>query len=278
MSWQESVVGVGCHGIPDGWSGVGGSFWRPLIAPVAGSVNRRGSLTMAASSGAASGTLMTSMRHRAGLAVPVGGPVAGPSQPASSVSGRDPGGALDVDVDVPPVALVGDQGVGVRPAAGLDAAHLHRVVQVADVEDAHAAEPGLGGRAAGTRVQSVLARFSSTDMNSRLPIHRDVALPAGADHRGPQGRHPGIGDVVDVEAVEVPHERVVTLEAPGHCSRTRSTARVGRVEESGGLVQVGRQVHALGWRPRGSPVQERARRVDRRWSEAARPPPAPRAP
>ena len=36
MSWQASVIGVGPHGIPDGWSGVGGAFCRPSIAPVTG--------------------------------------------------------------------------------------------------------------------------------------------------------------------------------------------------------------------------------------------------
>ena len=56
------------------------------MAPVAGSVNSRGPLTIAAAAGSASGTLMTSIRHRAGFA-----PVAGSSaQPASVVAGRTP--------------------------------------------------------------------------------------------------------------------------------------------------------------------------------------------
>ena len=62
MSWQASVIGVGPHGIPDGWFGVGGAFWSPFIAPVTGSVKSRTLLTTAAFCGAASGTLITSMR------------------------------------------------------------------------------------------------------------------------------------------------------------------------------------------------------------------------
>ena len=86
MSWQASVIGVGPHGMPDGCSGVGGAFCRPSMAPVAGSVNSRGPLTTAAVSGAASGTLMTSMRQRDGFS-----PFAGLLlQPASVVAGRTP--------------------------------------------------------------------------------------------------------------------------------------------------------------------------------------------
>jgi hypothetical protein len=86
MSWQASVIGVGPQFIPDGCSGVGGWFCRPLMAPVAVSVKSRGPLTIAAAAGFASGTLMTSIRHRAGLA-----PVAGSStQPSSVEAGRTP--------------------------------------------------------------------------------------------------------------------------------------------------------------------------------------------
>ena len=57
------------------------------MAPVSGFVKSRGSLTIAASCGLASGTLMTSIRHLDGLS-PVGGPEFSPSQPASSAGGR----------------------------------------------------------------------------------------------------------------------------------------------------------------------------------------------
>ena len=60
--------------------GVCGAFCSPFTAPVSSFLNRRGSLTIAASSGALSGTLMTSIRHCDGF-----GLVAGPgSQVAMS--------------------------------------------------------------------------------------------------------------------------------------------------------------------------------------------------
>jgi hypothetical protein len=80
MSWHASVIGCGDHAMPDGCVGAGTAFWSPLTAP-ASLANRRGSLTIAAFCGAASGTLMTSIRHFEGLA-PVGVFVLLPSQPA----------------------------------------------------------------------------------------------------------------------------------------------------------------------------------------------------
>src|SRR5262245_60673379 len=64
MSWQDSVVGDCDQFVPDGCCGVGITFWRPLICPVVVLRIRRGLLTTAAFCGAASGTLMTSIRHR----------------------------------------------------------------------------------------------------------------------------------------------------------------------------------------------------------------------
>src|SRR5687768_8555625 len=86
MSWQASVIGDGPHGAPEGWVGVGNVFWRPSMAPVTGLVNSRGSLTTAAVAGAASGTLMTSMRQRDGFS-PVGGLLL---HPARVTAGRTP--------------------------------------------------------------------------------------------------------------------------------------------------------------------------------------------
>ena len=60
--------------MPDGWFGVCGAFWRPLTAPVVSSRNSRGSATIAAFCGCASGTRMTSIRHCDGF-----GLVAGPA-------------------------------------------------------------------------------------------------------------------------------------------------------------------------------------------------------
>src|SRR5690606_32627041 len=59
--------------------------------------------------------------------------------------GADAGGPGDVDVDVLVVVGVLDHRVGVRTAAGLDGGDVLRVVDVADVEDPHAAEHRLGG-------------------------------------------------------------------------------------------------------------------------------------
>src|ERR687896_868622 len=90
MSWHASVIGVGPQAMPDGWFGVCGAFWSPLRAPVSASLKSRTSFTTAAFWGAASGTLMTSIRHLDGLS-PTGGPppdVGSPSQPASSAGGR----------------------------------------------------------------------------------------------------------------------------------------------------------------------------------------------
>ena len=94
MSWHESVVGEGPHGIPDGCSGVGFAFWRVLIWPVASSAKSRGVFTTAAFWGAASGTLITSIRNcdsswsKCGVArvVPAGRLL----QPASSKGDRTP--------------------------------------------------------------------------------------------------------------------------------------------------------------------------------------------
>ena len=131
MSWHVFVFGIGEYGVPDGCSGCRGSvFCRPLNAPVAGSVKIRGWLTIAAVSGAASGTLMTSIRHCVGLPVVTGAAVAGAfSQPASSAAGRTPAGARVVDVDVVGVVGVGDERVRVRTAARLHARQLHRVAR-----------------------------------------------------------------------------------------------------------------------------------------------------
>src|SRR4051794_26927734 len=102
MSWQWFVFGFGDQVWPPVWAlvpgphcgvalahgccGVDGVFWRPFSAPVVSFLNSRGSLTIAAVAGAASGTLMTSMRHWDGFGL-VAAP---PSQPSSSVAARTP--------------------------------------------------------------------------------------------------------------------------------------------------------------------------------------------
>ena len=108
---------------------------------------------------------------------------------------------------------VGDEGVRVRAAAGLDARQLHRIVDVGDVEDPHAPEALQVHRTGCARVpQSIRPRLSSTDMNSRFAVHRHVALSAGADERDAQRRVGRVRDVVDLEAVEAADDGVVTGE------------------------------------------------------------------
>ena len=69
-----------------GCCGVGTSFWRPLTAPLA-PANSRGVPMTAACVGAATGTLMMSIRHFDGFA-PVGVLVLLPSHPANSALSR----------------------------------------------------------------------------------------------------------------------------------------------------------------------------------------------
>src|SRR5687768_3996195 len=90
MSWQVLVFGTGEYAVPDGCGVPDTVFCRPLNAPVAGSVKIRGWLTMAAVWGAASGTLMTSIRHWAGSPVVTGAGLfeLAFTQPASSVADR----------------------------------------------------------------------------------------------------------------------------------------------------------------------------------------------
>ena len=80
MSWHRLLSAVRC--VPGPWSPPG---HRPAAAPVSGSRNTKGRLTIAASPGLASGIRMTSMRNSA-----VSGFSAGDSseQPASSSPGR----------------------------------------------------------------------------------------------------------------------------------------------------------------------------------------------
>ena len=88
------------------------------------------------SAGAASGTLMTSIRHCDGF-----GLVAGSAVAARELGRRaDTAGARDVDVDVGGVGLRTHQRVRMRAAAGLDLTDLDRRLDVRDVEDADAAE------------------------------------------------------------------------------------------------------------------------------------------
>ncbi len=97
-------------------------------------------------------------------------------------AGADAAGARTVDVDVRLVLQIGNDGVCVRPAAGLHRRHLSRLVDVFDVEDADAAEALLADRV-------LDAVQPAVDAPSRLlhrheqeaAVHRHVPLSAGTD-------------------------------------------------------------------------------------------------
>ena len=96
-----------------------------------------------------------------------------------------------------------------RAAAGLHGGDLHRVGDVADVEDPHALEPRADGRV-GAAVDPGAGLLDRHEQ--QVAVDRHVALAAGAHHVGDVGRVGRVGDVVDVEAVEVADEGVVAAE------------------------------------------------------------------
>ena len=122
-----------------------------------------------------------------------------------------------------------------RTAAGLHGGDLHRVGDVADVEDPHALEPRPHGRvrAAVDAGAGLLHRHEQ-----QVPVDRQVALAPRAHHVGDVHGSGRIGHVVDVEPVEVAHEGVVAPEGEvgGH---EREAAGVGGVDEARRLVVVG---------------------------------------
>ena len=96
-SWHESVVGFGPQGMPDGCSGAGSDVLEAVdLAGRLGFRKRRGPPTTAAFCGAASGTLITSIRQfescssKRGVSDPEGGMPAIALQVASSVVERTP--------------------------------------------------------------------------------------------------------------------------------------------------------------------------------------------
>ena len=128
--------------VPGPWSPPG---HRPEIAPVAGSAKMRGRLTIRAFSGAASGTWITSMLNSAVLGSSFG---SRPEQP-ELLARPHRAGARSVDVEVRVILRIDHERVRVRAAAGLHGGDLLRLPDVADVEDAHAAET-LGADRAST--------------------------------------------------------------------------------------------------------------------------------
>ena len=121
-----------------------------------------------------------------------------------------------------------NQRVRMRTAAGLDSGDLLGILDVRDIEDAHAAETIFlsCGRVAFFFVAWGRWRFRWKSLRAAIEaavghfhgheqkvfVHRDIALAAGADHRGQQRCLGGIGDVINIHAVKISLEQVIALE------------------------------------------------------------------
>ena len=118
-----------------------------------------------------------------------------------------------VDVDVRGVLGIDDQGVRMRAAARLHCRNLPWFADVADVEDAHAAEPLFAdrlGHAARATVHAPPRLLHGHEQ--QIAVHGQVPLAARTHHRRHELRLPGVLDHVGVEAVEVAHEHAVAAE------------------------------------------------------------------
>ena len=125
-----------------------------------------------------------------------------------------------------------------RSTAGLDGGDLARLLEVADVEDADAAEP-LGAHrcldALGAAVNPAARLLDGHE--HQVAVDGQVALPARTRHRDAQLRLPRILDVVEVETVEVaeievrPFERQIGI-------REVQTEPAGRIAERFGLREM----------------------------------------
>ena len=117
--------------------------------------------------------------------------------------------------------------------------------------------------------QSTRARVSSTDMNSRLPWTDRSPCPPGHTTLVTFVGRGRVGDVVDVEPVEVADEGVVAAEGEvgGH---EREVARVGGVDEARRLVVVGTLLEVADGRLGVEPARHRDRPAGRRsaWAPA----------
>jgi hypothetical protein len=109
-----------------------------------------------------------------------------------------------VHVDVAGIVRIGHDGMRMGSAARLHGADLPRVAEVADVEDADAAETLLARRRADALQAAIQPAARLLDRHDQqIAGDRDVALPARTDDRAHElGRTPA-ADVVDVEAVIV---------------------------------------------------------------------------
>ena len=133
---------------------------------------------------------------------------------ARQLAGRAHAGrARDVHVDVVGIVRRHQHGVGVRAAAGLHVADVARVVPVADVEDADAAQPVMADgvpHAFGAAVQPAAGGLARHEQ--QVAEHRHVALRAGAHVRLAQRRPGRVADVPHLPAAVVALDGVVADE------------------------------------------------------------------
>ena len=171
---------------------------------------------------------------------------------------------------------IDDQRVRVRSAAGLHGGDLLGFLDVGDVEDAHAAEPlGAHRRLTPCVPQSSRPRVCSTDITSRLPCTETSPWPPGQTIDASSLGFLGVGEVVDVEAVEVADEEVAAAEGEVRvreveAAPARRRGGLGRFGWLGGGLGVGLGLGV--WRPAW--LRLRARSVRRPASSGRRTPAA----
>ena len=129
-----------------------------------------------------------------------------------------------------------DQRVRVRAAAGLHGGDLLRLAEVADVEDADAAEALRRSTVSGHALRAAVdAAARLLDRHEQqVAVDRHVALAAGAHDRREQPRLLRRLDVVGVEAVEVAEEQVGAAEREVGVREVRAAAWRRRRRRAGG--------------------------------------------
>ena len=133
--------------------------------------------------------------------------------PSSSSPGRTGTRSGSVDVDVRGILRIDDERVRMRAAARLDGCDLLRFLDVADIEDADAAEPLRARRRFDALRAAVDAPARLLNRHEeQVAMNRDVALPSGTHRRRQQPRTLRAVDVVRVEAVEIADDHVVAAE------------------------------------------------------------------
>ena len=178
----------------------------PCRAGAMRSLKMRGELTIAACSGCASGTLITSMRNSAEFGSWSGVALTHPGELARRANARRAG---DIDVDVVGILRVDERRVRVRAAARLHVADVLRIRDVGDVEDAQTAKSLLAHRVLHALAAAVEAAGESLARDEqKVLVDRHVALRRRAVVRRLERRVARIRDVPDLVAVVAPLDRV----------------------------------------------------------------------